>query len=46
MLAETGVGLAPGEAFGEVGQGWLRLCFAAAEDRLHEAVDRMEPLLR
>jgi len=30
VLAETGVGLAPGEAFGEVGQGWLRLCFAAA----------------
>ena len=29
LLAATGVGLAPGAAFGEGGEGHLRLCFAA-----------------
>lgn len=45
-LAETGVGLAPGTAFGPRGQGWLRLCFAASEERIDAAFDRLEPLLR
>ena len=43
LIAETGVGLAPGRAFGEEGEGWLRLCFAAEGDTLSAAMDRLEP---
>lgn len=43
LIAETGVGLAPGRAFGPEGEGWLRLCFAAEPDTLSAALDRLEP---
>jgi aspartate/methionine/tyrosine aminotransferase len=46
LLAETGVGLAPGEAFGEQGAGWLRLCYATSPERLGRALDRLEGYLR
>lgn len=42
LLDETGVGLAPGSAFGPGGEGHLRLCFASSPDRLSEALDRIE----
>jgi aspartate aminotransferase len=45
ILDETGVGLAPGSAFGPSGESYLRLCFAATPDALSEAMDRLEPLL-
>lgn len=45
ILAETGVGLAPGEAFGDRWAGWLRLCLAASHARLEEALDRLAPVL-
>ena len=45
VLAETGVGLAPGSAFGPGGEGHMRLCFASSPDRLTEALDRLAPLL-
>ncbi len=45
ILAETGVGLAPGVAFGASGNDRLRLCFFNSEARLSEAMDRMTPLL-
>ena len=43
LIAETGVGMAPGRAFGESGEGWLRLCFAAEAATLSKAMDRLEP---
>ncbi len=43
LISTTGVGLAPGRAFGEAGEGWLRLCFASEQDLLSEALDRLEP---
>jgi aspartate aminotransferase len=46
LIAETGVGLAPGRAFGPEGEGWMRLCFAAEPDTLSEALDRLEPARR
>lgn len=46
ILAETGVGLAPGIAFGPSGEGHLRLCFASSRERLETALDRMARLLR
>ena len=45
LIETTGVGLAPGRAFGEAGEGWLRLCFASEPDLLSLALDRIEPAL-
>jgi aspartate/methionine/tyrosine aminotransferase len=45
LVARTGVGLAPGRAFGTEGEGWLRLCFAAQEKTLVEALDRLAAVL-
>ena len=45
ILRETRVGLAPGASFGPEGEGWLRLCFAAREDLLTAALDRLVPVL-
>jgi len=45
LLTETGVGLAPGAAFGPGGEGHLRLCFAGAPDRLGKALERLEHVL-
>ena len=45
LVAETRVGLAPGAAFGETGDGFLRLCFANSTETLNTALDRLQPLL-
>ncbi|MGC1305081.1 MAG: pyridoxal phosphate-dependent aminotransferase, partial [Caulobacteraceae bacterium] len=41
LIAEAGLGLAPGAAFGPHGEGWLRWCFAAAPDALDEGLQRL-----
>jgi aspartate/methionine/tyrosine aminotransferase len=41
LLMRTGVGLAPGAAFGEGGEEYLRLCFAATAPTLERAFDRL-----
>jgi aspartate/methionine/tyrosine aminotransferase len=47
LVAEHGLGLAPGIAFGPEGEGWLRWCFASREpERLSRGVDRLERALR
>jgi len=46
ILKSTGVGLAPGEAFGPGGDGCVRLCFANSAERLSEAMSRLVPALR
>jgi len=45
LIATTGVGLAPGRAFGAAGEGWLRLCFASEPTVLSQALDRLAPAL-
>ena len=45
LLHATGVGLAPGSAFGPGGEGHLRLCFASDAGRLEEAMARLRPHL-
>jgi aspartate/methionine/tyrosine aminotransferase len=42
LVEEKGVGLAPGNAFGQGGEGHIRLCFAVEEAILSEALDRFE----
>lgn len=41
LVRETGVGLAPGSAFGEAGRAYLRLCYACSTLRLEEAAGRI-----
>lgn len=43
LVAEAGLGLAPGNAFGDEAQGWLRWCFASRDpQRLVLGVDRLK----
>jgi aspartate/methionine/tyrosine aminotransferase len=46
VLARAGVGLAPGAAFGDHSDDFLRLCFAASLPKLTEAFDRIEEFMR
>lgn len=42
LVAEHGLGLAPGSAFGTEGEGWLRWCFASKDlERLRLGVQRL-----
>jgi aspartate/methionine/tyrosine aminotransferase len=45
LVRQTGVGLAPGTAFGEGGAHCLRLCYARSQDHLEEAVRRISAWL-
>ena len=43
LVAEAGLGLAPGVAFGPEAEGWLRWCFASKDlGRLAQGVQRLE----
>ena len=46
LVAEAGLGLAPGIAFGPEGEGFVRWCFAASEERLADGIDRLQRFLR
>ena len=45
LVAEAGLGLAPGIAFGPEGEGFLRWCFASSEPRLADGVARLQQFL-
>ena len=45
LVRETGLGLAPGSAFGAEGEGYVRWCFAAGEPRLADGVARLRRML-
>jgi len=46
LLLETGVGLAPGVAFGAGGEGSIRICYAVEREILDEAMGRLIPYLK
>jgi hypothetical protein len=46
LLMETRVGLAPGVAFGDGGEGSLRICYAAELSILEPAMERLTKFLR
>lgn len=47
LVAEAGLGLAPGVAFGPEAEGWLRWCFASRDpQRLVQGVERLAGLLQ
>jgi aspartate/methionine/tyrosine aminotransferase len=41
LVAEQGLGLAPGAAFGPQGEGYVRWCFAAEIPKLADGVARL-----
>lgn len=41
LVDEANVGLAPGDAFGTAGSGFMRLCFLRNPDHIAEAADRL-----
>ena len=46
LVSEHGLGLAPGAAFGDEGEGWLRWCFASRDpSRLLQGVERLRRAL-
>jgi aspartate/methionine/tyrosine aminotransferase len=45
LVAEHGLGLAPGSAFGPEGEGYFRWCFAAEPAKLAEGVARLRKAL-
>lgn len=42
LIDEADLSLAPGCAFGKNCVGWMRLCFAVSEEKLTNALDRLE----
>jgi aspartate aminotransferase len=42
LLLETGVGMAPGIAFGAAGEGYMRMCFAASDKVLVPALEKFK----
>ena len=46
LVVEAGLGLAPGAAFGDEAEGWLRWCFASNDpERLTQGVERLKRFL-
>ncbi|AEC52867.1 aspartate aminotransferase [Pyrococcus sp. NA2] len=46
MLMEAKVAVVPGSAFGKAGEGYVRISYATAYEKLEEAMDRMEKVLK
>lgn len=45
LVAEAGLGLAPGAAFGSEGEGWLRWCHAVSPEKLEDGLGRLAGFL-
>jgi len=45
LMSEAGVALLPGTAFGQYGEGYLRLSYATSEANLTKALTLMRPVL-
>jgi len=46
LVAEAGLGIAPGVAFGPEGEGYLRWCFAASDALLLQGAERLRTFLK
>jgi aspartate/methionine/tyrosine aminotransferase len=46
LVAECGLGIAPGVAFGPEGEGYLRWCFAASDVLLLQGAERLQRFLQ
>jgi len=41
LLSKKGIVVTPGSAYGEAGEGYIRIALVASKERLKEALDRM-----
>jgi aspartate aminotransferase len=46
LLEEAHVATVPGSAFGQCGEGYLRLCYSTSKENLVQAFDRIESFIR
>jgi aspartate/methionine/tyrosine aminotransferase len=46
LVAEAGLGIAPGVAFGPEGEGYVRWCFAASDTLLLQGAHRLREFLK
>lgn len=46
LLAEEEVACIPGNAFGLGGEGYVRMCYATAQDKIEQALERMNRFVR
>ena len=46
LLEEEKVAVVPGPAFGLGGEGYVRMCYATAYEKLEQALERMERFVR
>jgi aspartate/methionine/tyrosine aminotransferase len=46
LVTESGLGIAPGVAFGPEGEGYVRWCFAASDRLLQKGVERLRQFLQ
>jgi aspartate/methionine/tyrosine aminotransferase len=46
LVAQAGLGLAPGSAFGPQGEGYIRWCIASSVERLEQGAQRLESFLQ
>ena len=45
LLMEQSVAVIPGNAFGECGEGFVRMCYATSLEQIKEALRRMKAFL-
>ena len=46
LVDSTGLGLAPGIAFGPEGEGFVRWCFAASQEKMEQGIERFTQFLK
>ena len=46
LVAEAGIGLAPGSAFGPEGEGAIRWCFASSVEKLELGIQRLQHFMK
>ena len=46
LLDEEQVACIPGNAFGLGGEGYVRMCYATAQDKIEDALERMNRFVR
>lgn len=46
LLHEAQVAIIPGSAFGKSGEGYMRICYATAMEKVEQALERIEHFLR
>jgi aspartate/methionine/tyrosine aminotransferase len=45
LVNETGLALTPGVAFGQAGEGYVRLCFASSQNTIADALTRLQTFM-